>query len=122
MFRISIKFRDEPTTWGLLFEDEIDAKTQWDKLLQPIAGVPVVLLTDGYGQTAFINLACIAGAMFEDMDKSMLAGIQQQLHNHRTTAKGNQMAASDPVLKTAMMAAQRGPAIFDPQGNGLGHR
>ena len=69
-----------------------------------------------------MHASCVAGMMFEDLDKSMLAHVERGLHNARTQAKAQQQAMSDPVLKTAAMTAQRGPAIYDPQGNGIGHR
>ncbi len=119
MFCITIKFKNEASVWSLIYQSEnamLDAwknreadNTHWQ-------------LNDDFGQKAVIETASVAGIMFEDLDKSMLAHVERGLHNARTQAHAEKMAMNDPVLKTAAIAKQRGPAIYDPQGNGLGHR
>ncbi len=119
MFCISIKFKNEPSVWTLMYQSKETAVLAW-KLYGD--SQELVILEDDFGQTANFNLSSVAGAMLEDLDKSMLAHVERGLHNARTQAKAQQVAMNDPVLKTAAMTAQRGPAIYDPQGNGIGHR
>lgn len=116
MHCITIKFNNEPSVWTLLYKGEESAMLAWKILMAP-AGLPAAMVADDFGQTAFVNFASIAGAMLEDLDKSMLAHIERGLHNARTQAKAQQIATNDPVLKTAAMT-RGGPAMFSPQGNG----
>jgi len=118
MFCISIALKDNPATWTLLFND-VERARQASEAYEKAADE--VSITDDFGQTASIKKSCVAGAMFEDLDKSMLAHIERGLHNARTQAKAQQIAVNDPILKTAAMTRQ-GPALFDPQGNGAFHR
>ncbi len=120
MFCITVALKDNPATWTLLFQKEESAMTSW-ALLQLPGSSGIVSLADDFGQTALVQQTCVAGAMFEDLDKSMLAHVERGLHNARTQAKAQQLALNDPVLKTAAMTRQ-GPALFDPQGNGFAHR
>ncbi len=121
MFCITIALKDNPAVWTLMFQSEEVAKTAWQKYATCTTDGQFSI-TDDFGQTAAVHHSCVAGAMLEDLDKSMLAHVERGLHNARTQAKAQQQAMSDPVLKTAAMTAQRGPAIYDPQGNGIGHR
>lgn len=117
MFCISIKFKNEPSVWTLLYNSAESMQNAWSKNhLQPH-----YTLEDDFGQRAQIDAFCVAGIMFEDMDKSMLAHVERGIHNARTQAKAETVAMSDPVLRTAAMAKQRGPAIFNPVGNGGMH-
>ena len=116
MFCISIAL-DQPLTWTMLYKSEEAAVAAWDRLkLGHTEGQFSV--SDDFGQTAIINYSRVMGAMFEDLDKSMLAHIERGLHNARTQAKAQQIAMNDPVLKTAAMTRGQSPALFDPQGNG----
>ena len=118
MYCITIALKDNPATWTLLFNDADRAKKA---SVAYETAVDEISITDDFGQTAAIKKSCVAGAMFEDLDKSMLAHIERGLHNARTQAKAQQIAVNDPILKTAAMTRQ-GPALFDPQGNGAFHR
>lgn len=119
MYCITIALKDNPAVWTLMFQSAEKAQKSFDLFA---AQASLILLEDDFGQTAFVDKSCIAGAMFEDLDKSMLAHVERGLHNARTQATAEKMAMNDPVLKTAAISKQRGPAIYDPQGNGLGHR
>lgn len=116
MFCITIALKDTPAPWTLLYKDEALAQADWDNYKNNPA--ENISLGDDFGQVAQVNRACVAGAMFEDLDKSMLAHIERGLHNARTQAKAQQIAMNDPVLKTAAMTRGQGPGIFDPQANG----
>ena len=116
MFCLTIALKDNPAVWTLMFQTAEKAQKGFDLFA---AQASLVLLEDDFGQTAFIDKTSIAGAMFEDLDKSMLAHVERGLHNARTQAKAQQLAMNDPVLKTAAMTRGQGPAIFSPQGNGL---
>ncbi len=126
MFCITLALTDHPVVWTLLYKTETDAKAAWENYrANPMthhSPETVVQLTDDFGQTAVVDRARVAGAMFEDLDKSMLAHIERGLHNARTQAKAQQLAMNDPILKTAAMTqgAPGGPAIFSPLGNGHG--
>lgn len=120
MYCISIKFENEPSTWTLLYQNEDSAKIAWRSYLSAIVN-DVITLDDDFGQTANFSRSSVAGAMFEDMDKSMLAHVERGLHNARTQAKAETIALNDQGLKSAALAKQRGPAIFSPQGNGGFH-
>lgn len=119
MFCITLALKDNPVIWTLLFESEAAASTQFDLLGN--ADTARLVLKDDFGQTVLVDPACIAGSVFENLSQSMLAHIERGLHNARTQAKAQQIAANDPVLKTAAMARGQGPAIFSPQGNGAFH-
>lgn len=116
MFCITIKFKNDPAPWTLLYKTEEVATSAWKAMSADTNGVS---LTDDFGQTAVVKYTDMAGAMFEDLDKSMLAHIERGLHNARTQAKAQQIAANDPILKTARMTQGQSPAIFSPQGNGF---
>ena len=118
MFCITIALKDNPAVWTLMFQTPEAANKHFELLTAEAA---LVLIADDFGQTAFVDKSCIAGAMLEDLDKSMLAHVERGLHNARTQAKAQQQAMNDPVLKTAAMT-RGGPALFDPQGNGYAHR
>jgi len=114
MFCITIALVDNQVVWTLLYNSEDSAMNSWKK----ITDLPGQTLSDDFGQTAMVERSRIAGAMLEDLDKSMLAHIERGIHNARTQAKAQQIALNDPILKTAAMARGQSPAIFSPQGNG----
>ena len=117
MFSISIALADNPATWVLLYQTEEAARATWEAFAScPKDGV--ANLVDEFGQETVIERSRVAGAMFEDLSKSMMAHVEKGLHNARTQAKAEQIAINDPILKTAAMAKQRGPGIFSPVGNG----
>ena len=116
MFLLTIKFKNDPSTWGLMFQTHEDMLRKW---ANANAGTTYIL-DDDFGQHVEIPVDSVAGVMLEDTSKSMLAQIERSLHHYRTQAKGNQLAMNDPVLKTAAMT-RGGPALFDPQGNGRMH-
>ncbi len=119
MFCITIALKDNPAVWTLMFQKEDDAQKGFKQLGDDASRISIA---DDFGQLALVEKSSIAGAMFEDLDKSMLAHVERGLHNARTQAHAEKMAMNDPVLKNAAIAKSRGPAIYDPQGNGLGHR
>lgn len=121
MFCITLALKDNPVVWTLLYKTEEAAQNAWNQKGQPPESDSLIM-SDDFGQTAVIKRACVAGAMLEDLDKSMMAHIERGLHNARTQAKAQQLAASDPILKTAAMTRGGGPAMFDPtMQNGM-HR
>ncbi len=126
MFRITVALIDYPTPWGLFFETPEGAEKTWNELTaSPIthhSPSGKLTLADEFGQIALVDRSRIAGAMFEDLDKSMLAHIEYGLHNARTQAKAQQRAVNDPILKTAALTRGQGPGIFNPvPGNGSFH-
>ena len=72
---------------------------------------------DDFGQTVLLKRISIHGVMAEDMEVSKLAYIERVLHQNRTHARAEQMAAEDPVLKTARMR-NAGAAMLSPGFNG----
>ena len=115
MFCISIPIEGQPLIWTLLYKDEDAAKTAWSEMTQNTADV--ITLADDFGQIARIKSANLSVALFEDLKMSMLAHAERALHNARTQAKAQQLAASDPVLKAAAM--MQGPAVFNPVNGGM---
>jgi hypothetical protein len=73
--------------------------------------------SDDFGQTIQLKRTSIHGVMAEDMEISKLAYIERVLHQNRTHARAEQMAAEDPVLKTARMRSA-GAAMLSPGFNG----
>ncbi len=119
MFCITLALKDNPVVWTLLYKTEEAATTHF-KFYQDCQPDSSIGLGDDFGQTCDVKKSCVAGAMLEDLDKSMMAHVERGLHNARTQARAQQLAANDPVLKTAAMS--RGPAMFDPtMQNGM-HR
>lgn len=119
MFAITIVMSECPVPWMLLFNVQEHADIAWNAYRFCDQNVEISL-EDDFGQTVVVRRSLVAGAMFEDMNKSMLAHIERGLHNARTQAKAEQMGRNDPVLKTAAMAGGQGPAIYSPMGNGRG--
>lgn len=123
MHSLTIVFGPSPVPWVLLFRDEAKAKAVYASggltdEERATGRVGYFSATDDFGQEIRIAKASIHGVMLEDMDQSKLAHVEQGLHRARTQAKAQQMAAADPVLRTAAMA--QGPAMLQPgfQGNG----
>lgn len=120
MFCITLALKDNPVVWTLMYKTEETASSIWHSY--NIVDDPnlAVLLADDFGQIASIQKSRVAGAMFEDLDKSALAYVERILHNTRIKARADKMAASDTELRQSSLA--RGPALFDPTGmNGM-HR
>jgi hypothetical protein len=115
MFCISIPIEGQPLIWTLLYENEDAAKKAWSTMADSTQDV--ILLADDFGQIARIKSARLSVALFEDLKMSMLAHAQRALHNARTQAKAQQLAANDPVLKAAAM--MQGPAVFNPVNGGM---
>jgi hypothetical protein len=120
LFCITLSIPNMPAPWTLLYKNEDAARGGWAALLNAGSNTTVEL-SDDFGQTALVQRASVAGAMFEDLDKSMLAHIERGLHNARTQVKAQQIATNDPVLKTAAMARGQGPMVFDPVQHGRMH-
>lgn len=117
MHSLTIVFGPSPVPWVLLFRDQEKAESAAAFVNGAMADGSDVVLIDEFGQRIGLRGKSIHGAMLEDMDQSKLAHIEQGLHRARTQAKAQQMAAADPVLRTAAMAA--GPAMLQPGfGNG----
>lgn len=118
MFCITLKFKQDAAPWTLLYKNEATAVKWWDAYIVARASSnPGIAMSDDFGQSLLVDPTCVAGSMFEDLDKSMLAHIERGLHNARTQAKAQQIALNDPVLKTAAMTRGQQPGIFDPQAN-----
>ena len=112
MFQITITFGSVGTQWALLFREESLARAVWQKL--SLDGTPQICIDDDFGQSVQIKRAIISGIMFEELEKSQLAHIEIGLHRARVQARAQQMAASDPVLRTAQQFGPRGPAVMTP--------
>lgn len=117
MYLLTIVFGPTPTPWALLFQKSETAELAFNGL-QDARKIKqgCVEICDDFGQKIDLPLASIHGFMLEDMEKSKLAHIERGLHQARTQARAQQMASTDPVLKTAAMG--QGPAILSPMGNG----
>lgn len=116
MFCITVKFKNEPSVWTFMYKTE-EACTAAGANTKT-TGTSFTLVDD-FGQCGLIDKASVAGTLVEDLDKSMLAHVERGLHNARTQAKAETIAASDEVLKAAAARKQRGPAIYSPQNNGF---
>lgn len=112
MFSLTIAFGPAGGAWRLLYQDETKAKQAFDLVT---GDAQTVTLVDEFGQHAFVKLFTVHAAMLENMKLSQLANIELALHQARTQAKGEEMAQSDQVLKSASF--RRGsPAIVNPMG------
>lgn len=119
MFCITIKFKNEPSSWTLLYNSDEAMRAAWSRSSRETDSGMHYILADEFGQECSIPTACVAAVMLEDLNKSMLAHVERAIHNARTQAKAQQLALSDPVLKTAAMTRGQSPAMFSPQGNGF---
>ena len=122
MFSLSIALKDNPAVWMLLFKTKETADKAYTKLVPEVNTLlhgqpgqrPVGLLEDDFGQHVIVTE--FSGAIMEDMEQSKLAHIERALHMARTKAKADQIASSDPALRTAAMT--QSPAVFSPLNGG----
>ena len=122
MFSLTISFGPGPTMWTLMWRDKEKAEAAWNALaLAKAGGTTVLTIADEFGQEAAIETEAIVGVMLEDMDQSKLAHIERALHQARTQAKGQEMAAADTTLRAAAARHAGGPSILTPgiPGNGM---
>ncbi len=112
MHSLTIVFGPSPVPWILLFKTEESVNKA---MVAFDTSIDTLSITDDFGQRISVQRNAIHGLMFEDMDLSKMAHVEQGLHRARTQAKAQQMAASDPVLRTAAMA--QGPAMLQPGFN-----
>ena len=117
MYALTISFGPVGTIWTLLYKEEESAAAAKAQLYSTFDDV-----TDDFGQRITINRETVHGVMVEDMAQSSLAHIERALHQARTQAKGQEMAETDVMLKSARLR-QGGPGIINPMGmqpNGRG--
>ena len=114
MFSLTIAL-EGPIVWALMFKTEKAADEAWGQLKKSTE-IPVIELTDDFGQKVLVFFSNFSGAVLEDMSLTKLAHIERGLHDARTRAKLQQDAHADPALRTAAMT--QGPAMINPMGNG----
>ncbi len=98
-----------PVVWRLVFNTKEEAENAFTHFSE--ANVDVV---DDYGQRIATRSADVTGLMLEDLDRSKLAYVAMALHQARSQAEAQKMAANDPALRAAHNA--RGPAVIAPGG------
>lgn len=118
MHLLTIVFGPSPTPIAFLFKSpQLADKAYFDIETAKQSKAGSVNIIDEFGQRGCFEVATVHGFVLEDMDQSKLAHIERGLHQMRTQAKAQQMAGSDPALRTAAMT--QGPAILSPMpGNG----
>lgn len=151
MFSLTICFGPSAAMWVLMFKTEEGARAAEQALypkplvfsedaaspdeLKEAKAYPAVMtqsemsklrgsvnVTDDFGQSAHIDLEQLHGVMLEDMEQSKLAHIERALHQGRTQAKAQEMAADDAVLKAARFRQGSTPVLTPMGGNFSGGR
>ena len=111
MFRLSVVFGKQDTNWAFLYKTKEAAQAVVDAhVASPHTRW---IIKDDFGQTASVPDANMASYMLEELDVSRMAAVEMALHQARIQAKAQEMAKTDPVLKTAMNS--RGPSVLTPQ-------
>lgn len=99
-----------PVVWRLIFNTQ--EKAEAAKTRFAFVTGDVISLTDDYGQEIRVISDSVTGVMLEDLDRSKLAYVAMALHQARSQAEAQKMAATDPVLRNAHNS--RGPAVLTP--------
>lgn len=121
MFCITIKFKNEPSAWTLVYHSDEAMRQAWKQAsTETDAGMHYVL-ADEFGQECSVPVTCVAGVILEDLDKSILAHVERGLHNAHIQATADKTALNDPTLKEHRRTRTQSPGIFNPMGNGM-HR
>lgn len=118
MFSITVALANTQIIWTFMYKTKESADTGWNKRFNTGS---FFTFADDFGQSAEISAENYGGALMEDLDQSKMAHIERAMHTERVKIQAQNAAQSDQVIKNAMRAAQRGPAIFDPtMQNGSG--
>jgi hypothetical protein len=113
MYSLTVVFGTPATSWRFLFR----SKEKAEQAIGLISDHPTqdLHIADDFGQSADIKALTIHGRMLENLDESQNAYVEMALHNARVQAKAQERAKADPAIR----AAQRGPAVLAPIGNGM---
>lgn len=124
MFQITLFVGPQGAALGLLFNDEELARSaaaQFSALLSALpnnVGIQVatacLTIADQYGQEISVAAGDLHGVILENLTESAQAHIERGLHQARTQAKAESMAASDPILRSAQYGRANGPAVLQP--------
>ncbi len=110
MHRLTIIFGAAGINWAFLFRQKETADACIEARLASPANNWVI--TDDFGQHAEIKSSEVLGYMLEDMNLSRMAAVETGLHQARVQAKAQEMAKSDPILRTAMRG--NSPGVLTP--------
>lgn len=110
MHRLTIIFGPTGINWAFLFRQKQTA----DDCIQARRASPANnwVVTDDFGQYAEIKSTEVHGYMLEDMHLSSMAAVEMGLHQARVQAKAQEMAKTDPIIRTAMRP--QSPGVLTP--------
>jgi hypothetical protein len=110
MHRLTVIFGHAGINWAFLFRQKETA----DAIISGRKASPNTtwIINDDFGQHAEIQAPEVQAFMLEDMALSRMAAVESGLHQARVQAKAQEMAKSDPILRTAMRP--QSPSVLTP--------
>ncbi len=124
MYSLTIVFgQNHSVVWTLMFRDEEKAKdaerSAFARYKSALGGIsennlPLIDITDDFGQHVILHQKDIIAVMLEDMSKSKLAHIERALNHAHMQADMQRTVESDPKLRISRN--MQGPSMISPIG------